>query len=345
MSKTAEELARLVDGEVVGDGSREIRAATSAAAAAPDTLTFAESGSALAAALASDAGAVVVGRDAEAETEKCLIRTENPRLAFARIAALLHPEPRPAPGVHPTAIVHASAEIDGSASVGPHCSVHEGARIGARTVVGDGGSIGRDARVGADCRLHPNVTIYPETVLGDRVRVHAGAVLGSDGFGYVDAPDGKVKFPQLGILVIEDDVEIGANTTIDRAALDRTVIGRGTVIDNLVQIAHNVEVGRATAISAQTGVAGTAKIGDRVILGGQCGVGDHTFLEDGVVLGAQGGVGTGKRVKGPGLYWGSPARPLREVLKSQAEVLRLGRLKERVRSLERRLAALEGASS
>lgn len=334
MKSTVGDLAALVDGTVEGDGTLSIRAASSAASGRPDTITFAENETAMAAALSSEVGALIVANPVE--TEKALIVAANPRMAFVRIASALHPEERPAAGVHPAATVDPSATLGEGVHVGPAAVVEAGATLGDRVVIGPGAVVSQDCVIGADSRLHPRVVLYPKVRLGERVVLHAGCVIGADGFGYVDAPEGKVKFPQVGIVVIEDDVEIGANTTVDRAALDETRIGAGSKIDNLVQIAHNVTIGSHTAISAQTGISGTTAIGNRVILGGQVGIGDHVTIEDGVILGSQGGVPTGKRLKA-GLYWGTPARPLAEVKKRYAEVGLIGRIRKRIAAIEARL--------
>ncbi len=338
---TLGELAALVKGEVVGDPSLRISGACSAAGATPDRITFAENPAALAAALASSAGAVVVGRKAEG-AGKPLLRADHPRLAFVAILEALNPEQRPAPGVHHTAVVDRSASLGAGVSVGPCAVIEAEAVVGDGCCVGAGAVVGPGARLGPGCRLYPRAVLYAGVVLGARVIVHSGAVLGSDGFGYVDTPEGKRKFPQVGLLVVEDDVEIGANTTIDRGALDATVIRAGTKVDNLVQIAHNVEIGRHCAVSAQTGIAGTSRIGDWVILAGQVGVGDHVTIESRAVVGAQAGIPTGKTLPGGEVYWGTPARPLSEVKERHVDVARIPRLVEHLKELEARVKALEG---
>jgi UDP-3-O-[3-hydroxymyristoyl] glucosamine N-acyltransferase len=344
MSMTIEDLAGLVGGEVSGDGGLAIVAATSARSGRPDTITFAENEAALEAALAGDVGAVVVGRGCEVDTAKTLIRADHARIAFVAIAAALHPEALPAPGVHERAFVDPTATLGEGVSVGPSAVVGAGCEIGAGTAILPGAVVREGVTIGPDCRIHPNVVLYPGVTLGARVVVHAGSVLGSDGFGYVDTPEGKVKFPQIGTLVVADDVEIGANTTIDRAALDETRIGRRTKIDNLVQIAHNVVIGEDTAISSQVGIAGTAEVGSRVVMGGQAGVGDHAVVEDGVVLGGQTGVPSHKRLR-PGAYWSTPARPVKDVLRQMAEVSRLSRLRDRVEAIEAKLPTAKGEES
>jgi len=338
---TINDLAVLVDGEVVGDGTLTVSEATSPASGRPDSITFAETPAALEAALAGGAGAVVVRSDAEGETDKVLIRTGHPRIAFVRIAAALHPERRPADGVHPDATVDDTADLGDGVSVGAGAVVGARVSIGAGTILFPRAVVGEDVTIGPDCRLHPGVVCYPGITLGARVIIHAGTVLGSDGFGYVDTKEGKLKFPQLGTLIIADDVEIGANATIDRAALDATTIGRGTKLDNLVHVAHNVEIGENVALSAHVGIAGTTKIGSHVIMGGQAGVGDHSIVEDGAILGGGCGVLPRKTLRGGGqIYWGMPAVPLDKAKRQFGELALLGKLRQRVKALEKRVGEL-----
>jgi UDP-3-O-[3-hydroxymyristoyl] glucosamine N-acyltransferase len=341
MAKTLGELAALVGGSVEGDSSLPISGACSAASGAPDRIAFAENAASLAAVLASAAGAVIVDRTSPAGG-KPLLRVDRPRAAFVAILEAVYPEPRPAPGVHPTAVVDPSAELGDGVSVGPHAVVEAGAVVGDRTIVGAGCILSAGVRIGPDCRLRPRVVLYTGSTLGARVIVHAGAVIGADGFGYFDTPEGKRKFPQVGTVEIGDDVEIGANTTIDRGAIDRTVIGAGTKIDNLVQIAHNVEIGRHCAISAQCGIAGSTKIGEWVILGGQVGVADHVTIENRAIVGAQCGIPSGKKLLSGVIYWGTPARPLTEVKERHADLGRLPKFFEQLKALAERVKALEG---
>jgi UDP-3-O-[3-hydroxymyristoyl] glucosamine N-acyltransferase len=255
-----------------------------------------------------------------------LLLAKAPRLAFARAAAMLAEPGESQLGVHPTAIVHKDAKLGLGVGVGPHAVVGRGAAIGARTRLGANVYVGPSVTLGAECQIAANVTIYPHTRIGDRVIVHAGSVLGSDGFGFVrDADSGKYeKFPQVGTLEIGDDVEIGANCTIDRGALDATVIGAGTKLDNLVHIGHNVRIGKNVVIAAQTGISGSSVIADNVIIAGQVGIADHVTIEAGAILGAQCGVPSGKVIRGPGVvFWGTPARPIQQHLKELATLARL----------------------
>jgi UDP-3-O-[3-hydroxymyristoyl] glucosamine N-acyltransferase len=231
-------------------------------------------------------------------------------------------------GIHPTASLDRTARVGENVKIEAHVSVDKNASVGNGTRLGAGSRIGANVRIGENCNLAPNVTIYPGVRLGNRVIVHAGAVLGSDGFGYARNPEtGKyVKFPQIGKLEIEDDVEIGANSTVDRGALDLTRIGRGSKIDNLVHVGHNVRIGEDVVIAAQTGLSGSAIIEDAVVIAGQVGIADHVRVESGAILGAQCGVPTRKVIRGKGIvFWGTPARPIREYLKELAVLARLAK--------------------
>ncbi|MGB7134046.1 MAG: UDP-3-O-(3-hydroxymyristoyl)glucosamine N-acyltransferase [Acidobacteriaceae bacterium] len=306
----------------------EVRGVSSASQAAADALVFAEDAASLRAAIESAAAAVfVTPKLAPAAPRKSLLVAAQPRLAFAQAARLLRPA-EPATGIHPAAVVHPSATLAADVSVGPCAVIEAGVRIGGRSRIGAGAVIGAGCVLGDDCRIYPRVVLYPGTQLGNHVIVHAGAVLGSDGFGYVrDQNSGAyTQFPQQGRLVLEDHVEIGANTTLDRGALEETRIERGVKIDNLVHLGHNVRVGQDVVIAAQTGVSGSSSIGANAIVGGQVGIGDHATVGEAVILGSGSGVLTHKKVKGPGVvFWGRPARPLRRYLRELAALARLAR--------------------
>jgi len=313
----------------VGDGEVVLTGISSRGSAASGDLVFVEDEKNLALALESHASAVIAGEFATQKTyAKPLIIATQPRLAFARAAKLLYPARDHQPGVHPTALVHPSAQPGVDVAIEARVVINEGAEIGQGTWIGAGTVIGAGVSIGRDCSLHPNVTIYPGAQLGDRVVVHAGAVLGSDGFGYVqDKTTGRhEQFPQIGRLEIGDDVEIGANSTIDRGALEVTYIGRGTKIDNLVHIGHNCQIGENVVMAAQTGLSGSIVIEKNVVLGGQVGIGEHARLEEGVMLGGQAGVLPNKVLRGNGVaFWGTPARPVREYLKQLAALARLAK--------------------
>jgi len=331
-------IAQALGAEVRSAGADpEITGVASAATATSEALVFAEDAQTLAAALASRAGAVVVAEKLAASAQdKPVLIARQPRLTFARAARLLQAA-EIVTGIHSSAVIDPSATLCGGVSVGAHAVIEARARIGSDTRIGAGAVIGAGVKIGARCRIYPRVVIYPGTELADDVVVHAGAVLGSDGFGYVqDSETGEyLQFPQQGRLVIEDGVEIGANTTIDRGALEETRIERGVKIDNLVHLGHNVRVGRDVVIAAQTGVSGSSTIGAGAVVGGQVGIGDHATVGEQVILGSGSGVLTYKKVKGPGVvFWGRPARPLRQYLRELAGLARLGRSNKEPESLD-----------
>ncbi len=334
MPQTLQALAEHIPARLLGDAGIEIVKVASVAQAQPGDLVFVqtEDEKDLAAALASDASAVIAGEFAAAAGgKKPLLIAAQPRLAFARAGALLHP-PRTYPaGVHPTAVVDPSAKLAPTASVDAHAVIEANVVIGERSHIGVGCSIGEGVMMGDDCDLYPRVVIYAGTTLGRRVVVHAGSVLGSDGFGYVrDEMYGRYhKFPQVGELVIGEYVEIGANCTIDRGALDQTVIGPGTKLDNLVHIGHNDIVGANVVIAAQTGVSGSSEIGDGCVIGGQVGIGDHVKVEAGTMLGGQSGILPQKNFRGRGnVFFGTPARPAKRYFEELAALSRLARKKD-----------------
>jgi UDP-3-O-[3-hydroxymyristoyl] glucosamine N-acyltransferase len=334
MKRTLRTVAESVQAQVVGDGAVEVSGIASIASAEAGDLIFVEDMRHLSSALESRAAAVIAGEFARAEfagsqaSPKPLLIAKHPKLAFARAAQLLNSGTGTQPGTHPSAVVHATARLGKDVIVAERAVIDEKVEIGDRTRIGAGAVVGANVSIGRDCELCPNVTLYPGARLGDRVRVHAGAVLGSDGFGYVrDPASGRYeKFPQIGRLEIGDDVEIGANTTIDRGALAVTRIGRGAKIDNLVHIGHNCQIGEDVVIAAQTGLSGSVVIEKDAVLGGQVGIGEHARVEEGVTLGGQTGVPSHKVVRGRGeAFWGTPARPIRECLKQLAILARLAK--------------------
>jgi UDP-3-O-[3-hydroxymyristoyl] glucosamine N-acyltransferase len=328
-SHSVKEVAEFVQARVLGDETVQLKGIASVESAAPGDLIFVDQEKNLRLAIESLASAVIVGDFAvEKMNTKPLLLATQPRLAFARAAELLCPKPDREPGIHPSAIVHPSARLSDSVTVEARVVVGEGVQIGEQTRIGAGSVIGTKVSIGRDCDLYPNVTLYPGVQVGDRAIIHSGAVLGGDGFGYVrDQATGHYeKFPQVGRLEIEDDVEIGANTTIDRGALEVTRIGRGAKIDNLVHIGHNCQIGEDVVIAAQTGLSGSITIEKNVVLGGQVGIGEHARIEEGVMLGGQGGVLPNKVLRGKGIaFWGTPAKPAREYLKELATLARLAK--------------------
>jgi len=302
-------------------------------------LVFAENAETAQEAIKSPAGALVMKARLEISCEKnpdiAVVETDQPKLWFARAAKLLKPEFK-CERVHETAVIGEGAVIGSWVTVGAHAVIGKDALIGENTRIDAGAVIGEGVRILSDCHVYPRVVIYPGTFIGSRVIVHAGCVLGADGFGYVrDAKTGAyTQFPQQGALVIEDDVEIGANSAIDRGALGATRIGRGTKLDNLVHIAHNCDIGEDVVIAAQTGISGSSTVGKGAVIAGQVGIGDHAHVGEGVILGGQAGVFSGATVTNDGLkpgtvHWGTPARPLRQVLKEQAVVARMAKKRTR----------------
>jgi UDP-3-O-[3-hydroxymyristoyl] glucosamine N-acyltransferase len=325
------EIARFLSARVIGDPAHDVTAAASLAAAGPDDLSFIEDARHLDRAAECRAGAVLAGTfaaDGVPGLSATLLIVDAPRLAFARASALLAAARRRPTGVHPTAIVDRTTRLGEDVSIDAYAVIGANVRIGARTRVGPGSVIAGDVAIGEDCELVARVTIYSRTSLGKRVLVHAGAVLGSDGFGFVrdEATGAHYKFPQVGRLEIGDDVEIGANCTIDRGALDATVIEAGVKLDNLVHVGHNVAIGRNVVIAAQTGIAGSSTLESDVVVAGQVGIADHVRIQQGAILGAQCGVPSKKTIRGKGVvFWGTPARPIRDYLKELAVLARLAK--------------------
>jgi UDP-3-O-[3-hydroxymyristoyl] glucosamine N-acyltransferase len=325
------ELAKRI-GAICEGGDIEVGWVSSFGAASEQSLVFVEQSRFLDAAMECGAGAAIISSDiniADAHG-KVLLRSKNPRLAFAVAAEELRRCEACEGGIDASAVVDPSAEIDSTACVDELVVVRGGAKIGARSHIGPGCMIGPGVVIGEDCNLVARVAVYPGTTMGDRVIVQAGAVLGSDGFGFVPDPaTGRYfKFPQIGRLEIGNDVEIGANTTIDRGALDATVISDGVKLDNLVQVGHNVHVGRNVVVASQTGISGSSVLEEGVIVGGQVGIADHVRIEQGVILGAQSGIPSKKVVRGKGVvFWGTPARPIGAYLKELATLARLTRKK------------------
>ena len=338
MPFTAAEIAKLLGGEVLGDPDLVLSGFAPADRAKPGELTFAENESYFSRAEQSAASAVIVDGPFTSK-KKVLIRVPNARIAFAKILPLFFPEPTYSPGIHPTAIVPKSAEMDATVHVGPYCVLGERVRIGPHSVLQGGNFIGSDCQLGEEVNLFPNVTLYARTEVGNRVRIHSGAVVGSDGFGYV--PDAGVhrKVPQIGNVIIRDDVEIGANVTIDRGALGPTIIGNGTKIDNLVQIAHNVTLGEHCLIVSQAGIAGSTKLGNYVTLAGQVGLAGHLKIGNRVAIAAQSGVM--HSIPDGEKWFGYPAQPDRQTKRQIVALQQLPDLLRRVAELEKRLGVRE----
>ncbi|HXY30135.1 MAG TPA: UDP-3-O-(3-hydroxymyristoyl)glucosamine N-acyltransferase [Gemmatimonadaceae bacterium] len=335
-SLTAEAVARLAGGELRGEGSVVVRRVAPLDRATDDALTFLASPG-YAPLLATSTAAVVLVSPALAEAPgapRCRIVVEQPMEALLRVLPSLYPEPARSVGIHATAIIGRGALLGEEISVGAHTVIGPGATLGKRVRIGPNCEIGPGVRVGDDCELLGSVTLYSGTVIGRRVRIQSGARIGADGFGYTPTPEGARRIPHVGRCLLEDDVEIGANTTIDRGSIDDTVIGAGTKIDNLVQIAHNVRIGRLCFLAAQVGIAGSVRIGDGCVLAGQVGIAGHHVIGDHVTLGAQAGV-FGNIPSGE-TWSGYPARPHKESLRASAALFKIsGYMRELERLLRR----------
>ncbi len=337
---TVAEIAQRLEGRLEGDGHVEITGLAGIREAQPGQLSFVANPQYAAAAAATRASAVIVAADWSRPCSAALIRVRNPDKAFALAAQWFAPAPPPPlTGVHPTAIVAPDARLGDGVALGPFCVVEAGARIGEHTVISAGCYIGHGVAIGANCRLYPHVSIREHCRLGDRCILHNGVVIGSDGFGYIQEGAIRRKIPQIGIVVIGNDVEIGANVTVDRARFGQTIIGNGVKIDNLVQIAHNVIIGDNAVIVAQVGISGSTTIGERTILAGQVGIAGHLTIGSDVIIGAQSGVS--KNIPDKSFVLGSPAQPYEKTAKIHALTMRLPDLKDKLAALEQRIAALE----
>ena len=343
MSYTIRQIAALLGLEFQGDGSRLVTRVGKRETADDGTLIFWEHSAPDAVHAENARAACAIAPRDSALPEANIIFSEHPKLDFARAASWLHPRPKSRGTRHSTAVISPEAEIAEDVELGPYAVVEAGARIGSGCILHAGVVVGQRCCLGEGCILHPHVVLYPGVHIGDRVTLHAGAVVGSDGFGYVADGTRQWKFPQVGSIVIENDVEIGAGTAIDRGSLGTTRIGEGAKIDNLVQIAHNVEIGKHVVIAAQTGISGSSVIEDHAVIGGQVGFGDHTRVEQGVVIGSKAGILPGKIVRRGEVYWGVPVRPLREYKRLNALFGRLPEMKAEIDALKKEIAGLKAA--
>jgi UDP-3-O-[3-hydroxymyristoyl] glucosamine N-acyltransferase len=347
VSFTLADLAARVGGEVVGDGSVGIQRVAPLEEAGPGDISFFSNRKYRAAFQACRASAVIVEPGEPAAPGRSLLVARNAYLAFARISTLFHPPRTPVPDVAPEAFVHPGARVAPSAEIMPFASVGAGAEVGARTILFPGVHVGEGARVGEDCILYPNAVVRERCILGNRVILQPGCVVGSDGFGFAFDMAGEAgagpshyKVPQAGVAVIEDDVELGANTCVDRGTLGATVVRRGAKVDNLVQIAHNVEVGPLSLLAAQVGIAGSTRLGTGVLLGGQVGVVGHLAIGDGARLAARSAVMND--VEPGAVLSGTPGRPHAEWLRIEASLNRLPELVKEVRRLQKEIEELKG---
>lgn len=333
------EIAEFLESEFVGDSEIEILRVAGLETARENEISFVENAETF---LPSNAACLLVPENFEAGIFKSFIKVKNPKLAFAKIAEKLHSFDW-RNGWHETAFVPENSDVRAS-FIGAFVSVGENTNVGESSQILDGARIGDNVSIGKNSIIHPNCIIYDNVSIGHDCVIHAGAVIGADGFGFVrDGANGYVKFPQIGTVVIEDDVEIGANTCIDRGALGETRIGEGTKIDNLVQIAHNVQIGKRVVIAAQTGISGSTIIEDDCVIGGQVGMGDHATVKSGAIIGSQAGVLPGKIVRA-GVWWGTPVQPLDEYKRQNAHVKGIARLKEEVKELKKWVESIKPES-
>lgn len=330
------DIANLLGGELVGDGNVDLQDVAAYEEASPTDLSYVESAKKLN--THSDAGALIAPQGVEIGRPG--ISTKNPRLSFARAVLLFRPPRKFQPGIDANASISETACVGDGVYVGPFASLAGGVVVGDGSYVGPGVHIDRNVRIGSECHIYPNCVLCADVVIGSRVTLHAGVVVGADGFGYIPDEEGRFfKYPQTGRVVIEDDVEIGANSTIDRATLRETRIGRGTKIDNLVQIAHNVEIGEDCILASQVGISGSVKIGRGVMMGGSVGVADHVEIGDGAILGA--GTGVPKSLEGGKMYLHTPATEIRDARRRIAVLRNLPKMAERINELERKIGKLE----
>jgi UDP-3-O-[3-hydroxymyristoyl] glucosamine N-acyltransferase len=344
MTKTAGELAAAIGAELNGDEHFEVCGVAAPERAGAHDLIYVEAAKHAERAATSAAGCVIAA-DGITIRGKNVLRHAQPKAAFAKAAAILVERGPIAVGIHPTAIIAPLAHIGKNVSIGPYAVISEDVHVGESTQIGAHCVIGAGCWIGENCRLYPRVTMYARARIGDRVEIHAGTVIGADGFGYVYGDGRYWKFPQVGIVEIGDDVEIGANATIDRGSLDDTRIGEGVKLDNLVHVGHNVQIGAHTVIAAQTGISGSSSLGHHVVVGGQVGIADHCTLEDGAIAGAQAGIPTGKTIRAGQTVWGTPAREIGKFKEAYAWYARLPELGARIKEVEGKISAKRSETS
>lgn len=333
MKMNARDVAEKISARLEGDSALELEGVAAPERAGSKQLIYVDAAKHGERAVAS-AALCVVANEGVALPGKTVLRSAQPKVAFAKAAAMLLDPGIIASGVHPTAIVAPTASIGANVGIGPYAVIGDGVHVGEGTQVGAHAVIGAGCCIGKDCRIHPRITLYPGVRIGNFVEVHSGAVIGADGFGYAFDGERYWKFPQAGIVEIGDGVEIGANATIDRGSLDDTRIAEGVKLDNLVHVGHNVQIGAHTVIAAQTGISGSSTLGHHVVCGGQVGIADHCTLEDQSIAGAQAGIPTGKTIRSGQTVWGTPARPLDKFKEAYAWFARLPELGERIKRLE-----------
>ncbi|MGC2235082.1 MAG: UDP-3-O-(3-hydroxymyristoyl)glucosamine N-acyltransferase [Pyrinomonadaceae bacterium] len=334
-----EKIAEIVGGKLNGEIETEISGVAALEKAQTGEISFVEKTDFAENAKTTNASCLLVPENFDAELSCPFIRVKNPKLAFAQIAGELHPYKRRRGGWHATSDVSKTSDVRAS-FIGAFVSIGENSYVGEASEIHDGVKIGKNVSIGKCAIIHPNCVIYDDVTIGSECVIHAGTIIGADGFGFVRDAEKYVKFPQIGTVVIENSVEIGANSCIDRGALGETFIGEGTKIDNLVQIAHNVQIGKRVIIAAQTGISGSTIIEDDCVIGGQVGFGDHARVLSGAIIGSQAGILPGKIVRA-GVWWGTPVQPLDEYKRQNAHVKGIGRLKEEVKELKRQLKEMK----
>ncbi len=340
MTKTVLELAKLIEGSVVGDENLVVQGITNMESPAPGLITFVQDEKGLRKLEATLVACLIVPENI-LSSKKTLIQVKNPKAAWARLLREFYPAPQYSQTVSPEASIAKTAKIGCGVTIEPFARISEFAEIGDGAVIRSFSFVGEKVKIGAKTVLHSNVVIYENCVVGASVIIHAGTVVGADGFGYVATPANQIKVPQVGNVIIEDAVELGACVAIDRATVGSTRIGQGCKIDNLVQIAHNVTVGPHTVISAQTGISGSSKIGTHVTMGGKVGVGDHVEIGDWVMVGAGAGFPSGKKVPPKQIVFGEPARPYQEARRQIAAQLRSAEMYDEIKKLRQRVTEIE----
>ena len=341
------ELAKCVGGQVIGDGGVLVERVASLENAGEGDIAYVDNEKHFETAGNSRASCLIIPSSSTNQfgfNNRAVIAVSNPKLAFSQIATILHPPVRREPAIHQTAVVADTADIALTAFIGPNVSIGEYAQVGPYTRVEAGAVVGANVTVGSECVIHPNVVLYDGVSIGDRVILHASVCIGADGFGYVRDEMGYYKFPQIGTVVIEDDVELGAHTCVDRAALGRTRIGKGTKLDNMVHVGHNCDIGERVVIAAQTGISGSVTIEDDAVIGGQVGFGDHTRVQAGAIIGSKAGILPGKIVR-PGVWWGIPVQPLADYKRMNAHLGRLPEMRKELKELRERVKELEAKMS
>ncbi|MBA3632234.1 MAG: UDP-3-O-(3-hydroxymyristoyl)glucosamine N-acyltransferase [Acidobacteria bacterium] len=334
-----EKIAEILNEKFVGEGETEIFGAASLENARTGEISFVEKAEFSESAQNTKASCLIIPENFNAPLPCSYFKVKNPKIAFAKIAEILH-QPKKQSGIHSTAQIVKTAKIGKEVFIGAFSVIGENTEIGDNTQIFENVKIAENTKIGADCFIFPNVVIYENVSIGNNVKLHAGVVVGADGFGFVRDAERYIKFPQIGSVVIEDEVEIGANSCIDRGALGETRIGKGTKIDNLVQIGHNVQIGKRVVIAAQTGISGSTIIEDDCVIGGQVGFGDHATVKSGAIIGSKAGILPGKIVR-QGVWWGVPVQPLDEYKRQNAYVKSLPRMREEIKVLKKQVAALE----